>query len=654
MGTALDPQLASTPRESTAPVSRSIPLNTNYSLDQLEDGPLYRAVTLAYELRLTRLRQQLKVLKKSTQSTLVALTETHNQISLLDQSLSSTLVTLAAASSSALAVGGSFESSMLEQRRDSALERTRQIHSCGELAGRLQGACDRLKELDGRKRAFKSESKVYYDGVGKVSTFDSHSRIQLSNSTQFLATISTNASKEGLLDSKQVERTTNFAVARINFMSFLEGLVESEEAAVADWLAEWAGITSPSITREGALLARRKSVEEQKNEIELKMTNVESLPTVKEGDGSGVSDSGMVSDASVSGGSGFSQKEEKNKRRASMPATLPPLEKENRRDRIKGFMKTAQNSFQSALPHTSSPQSVASPSVQLLPPSPTTKLPRPPLSKHQLASAARKKEGFLWATRTSTEHSQSGDGGGSWHKFWTVLANGQLIEFTNWRTTLSIRNAPINLRFASARLSKNSDRRFCFEVLTPKERRIYQTVSEADCQAWVEAISRSVESLLNGTSSVRHFDASMLRGESPSAPSALGRSPGWLGPPLSRRASLGVGKKKEKEEPLFAARPTEDHIRTTSNHTESSMGSSLGLSNSISAEEVGGFEVGTTDPDALITQLVNNWAGSQSASEESVLAKKICNWKEIHRLAEAEGNSTCADCGAAGQSLHSL
>ena len=184
---------------------------------------------------------------------------------------------------------------------------------------------------------------------------------------------------------------------------------------MADWLAEWSGIPSPSITREGALLARRKSVEETKNEIELKMTNVDSLPTVKEGEGleSGVSDSGMISDASVSGGSGFSQKEEKNKRRASMPATLP-VEKENRRDRLKGFMKTAQNSF---LPH-SSPSSVA-PSVQLLPPSPTTRIPRPPLSKNQLASAARKKEGFLWATRGSTEHSQSGDGGGSWHKFWT-------------------------------------------------------------------------------------------------------------------------------------------------------------------------------------------------------------------------------------------
>ena len=434
-------------------------------------------------------------------------------------------------------------------------------------------------------------------------------------------------------------------------MSFLEGLVESEEAAVADWLAEWSGIPSPSISREGALLARKKSVEERKNEIEFWMTNVETLPTVKEGEGieSGVSDSGMVSDASASGGSGFSQKDEKSKRRSSMPVI--PVEKEDRRDRLKEFM----SSLQFALPHTSSPLEPVAPSIQLLPPSPTTtKLHRPPLNKLQLASAARKKEGFLWATRTSTEHSQSGDGGGSWHKFWTVLANGQLIEFTNWRTTLSIRNAPINLRFASVRLSKNSDRRFCFEVLRPKERRIYQTVSDVDCQAWVEAISRSIESLLNGTSSVRHFDPSVLRGSSPSPPGGLGRLPGWLGPPLSRRASLGVGrKKKEKEEPLFATRPTDDHIRTASSQTESSAGSSLGLSNSVSLEEVGEFNVGasTTDPDAIITQLVNTWAVGQSESEEEVLARKVRNWKEIHRLAEIEGNSICADCGAPGQYL---
>ena len=186
-------------------------------------------------------------------------------------------------------------------------------------------------------------------------------------------------------------------------------------------------------------------------------------------------------------------------------------------------------------------------------------------------------------------------------------------------------------------------------MLTPKERRIYQTVSEVDCHAWVEAISRSVESLLNGTSSVRHFDPSVLRGSSPAPPGGLGTLSGWLGPPLSRRASLGLGKKKEKEEPLF--RQAEDHIRTASNHTEaSSVGSSLGMSNSISLEEVGDFAVGTTDPDALITQLVNNWAVGQSVSEEDVLTRKIGNWKEIHRLAEEEQNSTCADCGASGQS----
>lgn len=83
-------------------------------------------------------------------------------------------------------------------------------------------------------------------------------------------------------------------------------------------------------------------------------------------------------------------------------------------------------------------------------------------------------------------------------RFWTVLSEGQLIEFANWKTKLVVRNEPINLRYATARISRNTDRRFVFEVITPNSRRVYQALSDEDVAEWVTAISKSIESLLNG------------------------------------------------------------------------------------------------------------------------------------------------------------
>lgn len=60
---------------------------------------------------------------------------------------------------------------------------------------------------------------------------------------------------------------------------------------------------------------------------------------------------------------------------------------------------------------------------------------------------------------------------------------------------------PINLRFATVREARNSERRFCFEVITPQIRRIYQATSQEEAQSWIRTIQNSIESLLNGTSS---------------------------------------------------------------------------------------------------------------------------------------------------------
>lgn len=103
-------------------------------------------------------------------------------------------------------------------------------------------------------------------------------------------------------------------------------------------------------------------------------------------------------------------------------------------------------------------------------------------------------------------------------RFWTVLAGGQLAEYTGWKEGLEVvggflhqecrqgypeprsqqHGTPINLRFATVRESRNVERRFCFEVITPQTRRVYQATSDEEVKSWIRAIANSIESLLNG------------------------------------------------------------------------------------------------------------------------------------------------------------
>jgi len=86
------------------------------------------------------------------------------------------------------------------------------------------------------------------------------------------------------------------------------------------------------------------------------------------------------------------------------------------------------------------------------------------------------------------------------------LAEGQLREYSNWKKQLETHNEPINLRFATVKEARGADRRFCFEVITPQYRRIYQATSAEDMASWMAVISNAIESLLNGTSSCRDLN----------------------------------------------------------------------------------------------------------------------------------------------------
>jgi Arf-GAP/SH3 domain/ANK repeat/PH domain-containing protein len=57
---------------------------------------------------------------------------------------------------------------------------------------------------------------------------------------------------------------------------------------------------------------------------------------------------------------------------------------------------------------------------------------------------------------------------------------------------------PIDLRMASVREARNAERRFCFEIITPQYKRVYQATSEEDLNSWISAINNAVQSAVEG------------------------------------------------------------------------------------------------------------------------------------------------------------
>ncbi|KAI9477980.1 MAG: hypothetical protein EXX96DRAFT_504073 [Benjaminiella poitrasii] len=120
------------------------------------------------------------------------------------------------------------------------------------------------------------------------------------------------------------------------------------------------------------------------------------------------------------------------------------------------------------------------------------------------ATLGRKKEGFLFApSKPSKNNNNAFDVSSTihWHKYWCVVSGGQLHEYVNWKKQLEQHMDPINLRFATVREARDVDRRFCFEVITPHFRRLYQATSKEELTEWLATIQNAITGLLNGTGS---------------------------------------------------------------------------------------------------------------------------------------------------------
>jgi Arf-GAP with SH3 domain, ANK repeat and PH domain-containing protein len=79
-----------------------------------------------------------------------------------------------------------------------------------------------------------------------------------------------------------------------------------------------------------------------------------------------------------------------------------------------------------------------------------------------------------------------------------VLDGGKLSEYSNWKQKLDLHMDPIDLRMASVREARNAERRFCFEVITPYSKRVYQATSDEDMSNWILSINNALQSAVEG------------------------------------------------------------------------------------------------------------------------------------------------------------
>ncbi|POR32635.1 Protein csx2 [Tolypocladium paradoxum] len=131
------------------------------------------------------------------------------------------------------------------------------------------------------------------------------------------------------------------------------------------------------------------------------------------------------------------------------------------------------------------------------------------------AAVTQRKEGLLWALNRPGGHVDPRNlNKQGWHKFWIVLDQGKLSEYSNWKQKLDLHMDPIDLRMASVREARNAERRFCFEVITPNFKRVYQATSEDDMNSWIVSINNALQSAMEGRAVQERVGSSRGAGDS--------------------------------------------------------------------------------------------------------------------------------------------
>lgn len=438
-----------------------------------------------------------------------------------------------------------------------------------------------IKQADFKKREFDEESKEYYAYVGKYLG-------QRSESVK--------EKKQKQSDEKYQAKRRTFELKRFDYSSFmhdlhggrkdqevLSQLTKYAEAQARGYLST-AKKVEEMMPQLDALVSEVKAADQdfqlKRTEREEKRRILEKTSKIASEDGVATAP-GLAPSSSVSYGNGLRSSEQEAARAASYGALTGSVSTSPPSTGSLGAQTSASGINGAALSGTS-PNSKFKGIRDLDESSVAT-----------LNGGAHRKEGLIWSLNRPGSHvDPKGVVKPGWHKFWVVLDGGRLSEYVNWKDKLDLHMDPIDLRTASVREARNSERRFCFEVITPQFTRVYQAPSEEDMRAWIAAINNAMQSAFEIRDS--HRPAS-------SAPSSAGSTRKDIAAVLTGKSSSFSGH------------------RQISNPNRSEANKAVNRYATIGERPV-------------------NKRGDSGEAEPSALLQRI-------RAAD-EGNRYCADCGS--------
>ncbi|MCJ1225735.1 hypothetical protein MMC12_002384 [Toensbergia leucococca] len=477
-------------------------------MSAVEDGPLFRATMKALEQKTGNMRMRMKKVLRKAEGAQVAQVECNDAVAAFMEALRE------ASASNANAVQPALEHYFEKIARQILLyEKENTVHLQKLIIDPLSRLYNiDIKQAEAKKKDFEDESRDYYAYVSRY----------LGQRQDSLKEKKRNES-----DSKYQNKRRDFELRRFDYSSFMQDLHGGrKEQELLSQLTKYAE------TQAKSYLLTAKKVEEMTPQLEAL------IHEVKEADKEFQ----------------FQRTEREEKRRTLEKSTKTYIEPEvsstiaapailantntNGAHVTDSELSRADSSGRNGLHYTSS--SASQLSSVLSAPSPSNGLSsssaaRPASGilvgtpsqdrykgirdleeKDYSASAGleriaaqQRKEGLLWAlSRPGSHVDPKGLNKQAWHKFWIVLDQGRLSEYSNWKQRLDLHMEPIDLRMASVREARNAERRFCFEVITPQYKRVYQAPSEEDMNNWINALNNALQSAVEGRGQHQPFTPS--------------------------------------------------------------------------------------------------------------------------------------------------
>ncbi|KAF3176519.1 hypothetical protein TWF788_008005 [Orbilia oligospora] len=492
--------------------------------DILDDGPLFRATMKEMESRTTILRQRMKKVIRRAEEAKRMQAQWNDSLSLFAESLREVAANNTSGTKPALEEY--FERSAKEILR---FERHNEAHLQKFIIEPITKLYTYdIKAAEAKKKEFDEESREFYGFVSRYLGMKNDSVTQ---------------KKKTESDSKYVVKKRNFEIKRHDYGSFMQDLHGGrKEQEMVSHLTKYAEAQAKSLLNTAkrvqelqpqleAIMEEIKNSEKQfkiqRSEREERRRAIEMGATVSEDSSmSDVNGQQVVGTSAIPPPSLPVIMTDSGSLAANMETPLPTGGNITTPDVV--TIRAVSSHSRSSPPLASeSTTTIAASTVSSSAPvgllSPTATADsgkfkgfrdledKPVNGANTVTGVDRRKEGLLWAlSRPGGHHDPKALPKVNWHKYWVVLAAGQLCEYSNWKEKLDLHNEPINLRMASVREARNQERRFCFEVITPQYKRVYQGTSEDDMNNWITAINNAVKGMLEGSKSRTAFDPSKL------------------------------------------------------------------------------------------------------------------------------------------------